>query len=98
MGRLPSHANKVPSLLGSFSNTYNIYFGNQALLPTVRAAPADYPTGPVWVLDEGHEDVMIDHVHDFVVKFMMSDTVVCRVLSHTPHLAQIFILLAGFSG
>ena len=71
------------SYSGSLSDTYNIYFGNSALLPTIRAAPADYPPSEVWVLDEGRGDVTIDDVRDFVVEFMISDSVVCRAPSDT---------------
>jgi hypothetical protein len=91
MGRSPGHANKVPSLLRFFSDTYNIYFGNRALLPTVQAAPAEYSPGPVWTLDERHSSAVVDHVCDFVVEFMTSDTVVCFALFDAPHLTQVFI-------
>ena len=64
------------SYSGSFSDTYNIYFGNSALLPTIRAAPANYPPSEVWTVDEGRGDVTIDDVRDFVVEFMISDSAV----------------------
>ena len=64
------------SYAGSFSDTYNIYFGNSALLPTIRAAPANYPPSEVWRVDEGRGDVTTDDVRDFVVEFMISDSAV----------------------
>jgi len=55
-------------------DTYNIFFGNSALLPTIRAAPANHPPSELWLLDEGRGDVTIDDVRDFVVEFMISDS------------------------
>ena len=78
------------SYSGSLSDTYNIYFGNSALLPTIRAAPADYPPSGVWALDEGRGDVTIDDVRDFVVEFMISDSAVRRAPSDTSLQTLIF--------
>jgi len=53
------------------------------LLPTIRAAPANYPPSEVRMLDEGRGDVTIDDVRDFVVEFMISDSAVRRAPSDT---------------
>ena len=78
------------SYSGSLSDIYNIYFGHAALLPTIRAAPANYPPSEVWVLDEGRDDVTIDDVRDFVVEFMISDSAVRCVPSDTSLRTLIF--------
>ena len=78
------------SYLGSLSDTYNIYLRNSALLPTIQAAPANYPPSEVWALDERRGDVMIDDVHDFVIEFMISDLAVCRAPSDTSLQTLIF--------
>ena len=77
----------------SLSDTYNIYFGNSALLPTIRAAPANYPPSEVWMLDEGRGDVTIDDVRDFVVEFMISDSAVRRTPSDRSLRTLIFYVI-----
>jgi hypothetical protein len=71
------------SYSGALRETYNIYFGNSTLFPTIRAAPANYPPSEVWMLDEGRGDVMIDDVRDLFVEFMISDSAVrpCALMS-----------------
>ncbi|KAI0284919.1 RNA dependent RNA polymerase-domain-containing protein [Russula brevipes] len=64
-------------------NTYNIYFGNSALLPTVQAAPAYYSPDQVWTLDEGHSDATVGDICDFFVEFMMSDSTGLLADRHT---------------
>jgi hypothetical protein len=80
-----------PVLLRSLSDVYNIYFGNPALLPTIRAAPASYPPSKVRTLDEGRDDATIDNIRDFVVEFMFSDVLIRCALSESPRRTHLFI-------
>jgi hypothetical protein len=61
--------------LGSSSDTYDIYYQNPALLPSIQTRPADYPPGEVWTLEEGRE-ATIEDVCQFIVEFINSDVMV----------------------
>lgn len=74
---LPASGNRsLASYLGGGDldgDTYNIYFRNSALLPTVLTAPANCPPSRVWTLDEGRGDATVDDIRNFIVEFMISD-------------------------
>src|SRR6266851_106260 len=79
----------------SLSDTYNIYFRNSALLPTVLAAPANCPPSGVWTLDEGRGDATVDDIRNFIVEFMISDASVCHAPSDTPLRTYTFMSRTG---
>ena len=58
------------------SDTYDVYFGNQALIPSRNSPPADYPPAEVWTLDESRGDATVEDICDFIVKYINSDVMV----------------------
>jgi hypothetical protein len=81
-GRVSGTQKLCRSRLQSPSNTYRVYFGNPELLPTVRVAPANNPPSDVWTLAEGENNVTVEDIEDFIVKFMNSDRLVWAALSY----------------
>jgi hypothetical protein len=61
--------------LQSSSDTYDVYYQNPALLPSIHTEPAEYPPGEVWTLEEGRE-ATIEDVCQFIVEFINSDVMV----------------------
>jgi hypothetical protein len=53
-----------------------VYYNNPALLPPLKACPADYPPGEVWTLDEGRGDATVKDICDFIVEYMNCDVMV----------------------
>ncbi len=56
-------------------DTYDIYFQNPALLPTIQAVPAEFEPSGVWTLKEG-EHATIEHICSFIVEYINSDVMV----------------------
>ncbi|KAI0253578.1 RdRP-domain-containing protein [Lactifluus subvellereus] len=54
-------------------DTYDIYYKNPGLLPTIQAKPAKYPPGEVWTLEEGRGDATVEDICDFIVEYINSD-------------------------
>lgn len=61
--------------LRSSSDTYDIYYQNPALLPSIQTIPPDYPPGEVWTLEEGRK-ATIEDVCQFIVEYINSDVTV----------------------
>ncbi|KAI0045365.1 RdRP-domain-containing protein [Auriscalpium vulgare] len=55
-------------------DTFDIYYKNQRLLPSVEVKAAEYPPGEIRELPEGRE-VTVDDICDFVVEYINSDVV-----------------------
>jgi len=53
-------------------DTYDIYYQNPALLPSIQTSPADHPPGEVWTLEEGRQ-AAIEDVCQFIVEYINSD-------------------------
>ncbi|KAI9452162.1 RdRP-domain-containing protein [Russula earlei] len=51
-------------------DTYDVYYENQGLLPTVHTDPAEYPATPLRTLDR---DATVEDICDFVVEYINSD-------------------------
>ncbi|KAI0253555.1 RdRP-domain-containing protein [Lactifluus subvellereus] len=58
-------------------DTYDIYYMNPGLLPTIQAKPAKYPPGEVWTLEEGRGDATVEDICDFIVEYINSDVMAC---------------------
>lgn len=69
--------------LRSFSDTYDIYYQNPALLPSIQTRPADHPPGEVWTLEEGCQ-ATIEDVCQFIVEYINSDVMVRRLHPSLP--------------
>ncbi|KAI0253582.1 RNA dependent RNA polymerase-domain-containing protein [Lactifluus subvellereus] len=54
-------------------DTYDVYYENPALLPPLKARPAEYPPGEVWTLAKGRRDATVDDICDFIVEYINSD-------------------------
>ncbi|KAI9446027.1 RdRP-domain-containing protein [Lactarius indigo] len=54
-------------------DTYDIYIGNPALLPTIQAEPAPLGESNVWTLNEGEPDATVDDIRKFIVEYINSD-------------------------
>ncbi|KAI9449720.1 RdRP-domain-containing protein [Lactarius psammicola] len=54
-------------------DTYDIYYSNPALLPTIQAVPAPMPESNVWSLKEGEPDATVDDICKFIVEYINSD-------------------------
>ncbi|KAF8267893.1 RdRP-domain-containing protein [Lactarius quietus] len=54
-------------------DTYDIYFANPALLPTIQAEPARFSDPNVFTLNEGEPDATVDDICKFIVEFIQSD-------------------------
>jgi hypothetical protein len=61
--------------LRSSSDTYDIYYQNPALLPSIQTIPPDYQPGEVWTLEEGRQ-ATIEDVCQFIVEYINSDVMV----------------------
>ena len=68
-----------------FRDTYDIYFANPALLPTIQHEPAPLSEPNVWTLEDGEPDATVDHICQFIVEYINSDVMV------RPSLAFIFL-------
>ncbi|KAH9014013.1 RdRP-domain-containing protein [Lactarius hengduanensis] len=64
-------------------DTYDIYYDNSALLPTIQAEPAAVGESNVWILEEGEPDATVGDICKFIVEYINSDVLV-RPLSF-PH-------------
>ena len=69
--------------LRSPSDTYDIYYENPALLPTIQTEAAEYPPGETWTLDEDRGDATIEDVCQFIVEYINSDVMV-RIYVYIP--------------
>ena len=58
------------------SDTYDIYYANPGLIPSVHTEPADNPPGELWTLEEGREDATVEDICDFIVEYINSDVMV----------------------
>jgi hypothetical protein len=65
------------------SDTYDIYYQNPALLPSIQTRPADHPPGEVWTLEEGRQ-ASIEDVCQFIVEYINSDVMVRRLHPSLP--------------
>ncbi|KAI0306233.1 RNA dependent RNA polymerase-domain-containing protein [Multifurca ochricompacta] len=54
-------------------DTYDIYIGNPALLPTIQAPSASYPPGEIRMLDKDRGDATVEDICDFIVEYINSD-------------------------
>ncbi|KAI9446025.1 RdRP-domain-containing protein [Lactarius indigo] len=54
-------------------DTYDIYIGNPALLPTVQTDPAPMLEPNVLTLEEGKPDATVDDICKFIVEYINSD-------------------------
>ncbi|KAI9449714.1 RdRP-domain-containing protein [Lactarius psammicola] len=54
-------------------DTYDIYYDNPNLLPSLIAQPAEYPPGEVWTLNERRGDATVEDICNFIVEFINSD-------------------------
>ncbi|KAF8259784.1 RNA dependent RNA polymerase-domain-containing protein [Lactarius quietus] len=54
-------------------DTYDIYFANPALLPTIQAEPARLSDHSVFTLNEDEPDATVDDICKFIVEFIHSD-------------------------
>ncbi|KAH9989050.1 RNA dependent RNA polymerase-domain-containing protein [Russula compacta] len=61
-------------------DTYDIYYGNSALLPPLYHPPADYPPAEVWTLDRFRGDATVDDICNFIIEYINSD--VMGLLAH----------------
>jgi hypothetical protein len=74
--------------LRSRSDTYDIYYENPALLPTIQTEAANYPPGEIWTLDEDREDATIEDVCHFIVEYINSDVMV-RIYVYTHQMQSV---------
>jgi hypothetical protein len=58
------------------SDTYDIYYANPGLLPSVQTDPADEQASDPWTLEEGREDATVEDICDFIVEYINSDVMV----------------------
>jgi len=58
------------------SDTYDIYYANPGLIPSVQTEPADYPLSPPWTLEECRDDATVEDICDFIVEYINSDVMV----------------------
>ena len=70
-------------LLPSSSDTYDIYYQNPALLPSIQTRPAAHLPGEVWTLEEGRQ-ATIEDVCQFIVEYINSDVMVRRLHPSLP--------------
>ena len=82
MGKPVSHS-YVTSSYGR-SDTYDIYYHNPELLPTVHDKSAEYASITPWELPDGREST-IDDICDFIVEYIHSDVLVSRDLYYCVH-------------
>jgi len=61
-------------------DTYDIYYANPALLPTIQAEPAPMSESSVWTLEEGEPDATVDDICKFIIEYINSDVMVCSLL------------------
>lgn len=54
-------------------DTYDIYFANPALLPTIQADPAPLSGANVWTLNDDEPDATVDDICKFIVEYINSD-------------------------
>ncbi|KAH8998323.1 RdRP-domain-containing protein [Lactarius hatsudake] len=54
-------------------DTYDIYYDNPALLPTIQADPADMGWSNVWTLEDGEPDATVGDICKFIVEYIDSD-------------------------
>ena len=67
---------RVVRLIRFSRDTYDIYWQNPALLPTIQAKPMDLGETNVWTLDEDEPDATVDHICQFIVEYINSDVMV----------------------
>jgi hypothetical protein len=67
------------------SDTYDIYYANPALLPTIQADPAPMSMSSVWTLTDNEPDATVDDICKFIVEYIKSDVMVCPLLSVYTH-------------
>ena len=70
--------------LRASSDTYDIYYQNPALLPSIQTSPANYPPGEVWTLEDGQQATIINHVCQFIVEYINSDVTVRHLHPFLP--------------
>ena len=58
------------------SDTYDIYFANPGLIPTIQTAPADENINAPWTLHEERDDATVEDICDFIVEYINSDVMV----------------------
>ena len=61
-------------------DTYDIYFANLALLPTIRQQPAPMSASSVFRLEESKPDPTVDDICKFIVEYINSDVMVRSLL------------------
>ncbi|KAH9018115.1 RdRP-domain-containing protein [Lactarius pseudohatsudake] len=54
-------------------DTFDIYYDNPDLLPSLIFPPAEYPPGEIWTLNERRGDATVEDICDFIVEFISSD-------------------------
>jgi RNA-dependent RNA polymerase len=68
-------------------DTYDIYIGNQALLPTIQQDPAPSSEASVFRLEEGEPDATVDDICKFIVEYINSDVMGLLATRHI-HIAD----------
>jgi hypothetical protein len=59
------------------SDTYDIYYGNQGLIPQLQTDPAEENKSTPWTLDPDRGDATVEDICDFIVEYINSDVMVC---------------------
>jgi hypothetical protein len=76
------------------SDTYDIYYANQGLIPQLQTAPADENASAPWTLDEKRGDATVEDICDFIVEYINSDVMVCL----SPVLVSLSSFFLRFTG
>jgi len=72
-------------------DTYDIYYANPALLPTIQAEPAPISESNVWRLEEGEPDATFGDICKFIIEYINSDVMVRSLLrDYAPTMAHMF--------
>jgi hypothetical protein len=80
-----------------FSDTYDIYYANQGLIPQVKTDPANENKSEPWTLDEKRGDATVEDICDFIVEYINSDVMVCLRPVLVPTIS-IFLRFTGPPG
>ena len=79
-------------------DTYDIYYANPALLPTIQADPAPMSESNVRRLEEGEPDATVDDICEFIVEYINSDVMVRSLLGdYALREAHTFVRTTGYA-
>ena len=76
MGALYLYSGQSYGSQGYSRDTYDIYYANPALLPTIQADPAPESKSEVLMKEDGEPDVTVDDICKFIVEYINSDVMV----------------------